>query len=61
MKLEKVERIVTLTLDALVVLLLVLTLVGAGRIPVSIAFGLCVAISITGIIIIYKDGNNNGK
>jgi hypothetical protein len=36
-------------------------LVGAGRIPVSIAFGLCVAVSIVGIIIIYKDGNDNGK
>ena len=61
MKLEKLERILALTLDGAVVVVVILMLVGAGRIPVSIAFGLCVAVSIVGMIIIYKDGNDNGK
>jgi hypothetical protein len=55
LKLEKFEKIITLLLDVLVVVLVILTLVGAGVIPVSIAFGLCVAISLVGILIIYKD------
>ena len=54
-KLEKFEKIITLLLDVLVVVLVILMLVGAGAIPVSIAFGLCVAISLVGILIIYKD------
>jgi hypothetical protein len=55
LKLEKFEKIITLRLDVLVVVLVILTLVGAGVIPVSIAFSLCVAISLVGILIIYKD------
>jgi hypothetical protein len=55
LKLEKFEKLITLLLDVLVVVLVILTLVGAGVIPVSIAFGLCVAISLVGILIIYKD------
>jgi hypothetical protein len=55
LKLEKFEKIITLLLDVLVVVLVILTLVGAGVIPVSIAFSLCVAISLVGILIIYKD------
>jgi hypothetical protein len=52
---HRIEDILAITLDLGVAITLLLLYADAGVVPVSVSFGLCVALSIVGIIIIARD------